>query len=313
MRRFAKFLLFSVAVPALMSSSAFAADPALTEIETQPQDSFTGYFDLIAANRSGHEVYGGTTWDSPQFGGAAHMAWYFNPSFSAQLDGWVEGWDGRYTKTCTIASPCKKAASVSYDHETWMGLGAHLTHHMSEQTSVGVLLSYGETKERNEWYGNGGNFVNVGLETTYNVDQFRFYGQVGYTHAVGDGYSSRANASDYYGQVVVAYYPTEDLSVSFNFGADRFAEDWSGKFSDYKWKNINWGTRVEYQHPGKQVSFYIAYQSNRANSNWYDGDFYNHIVGAGITFSLQNTSLRDRDRKAGLADYNMMFGKTFKR
>jgi len=75
MRRFTISLILGVAAPALMASGSLAAD--LYSPATAPTN-VAAYADLFAAFKFGTQEYDDHSWQEPQYGGAAHLAWDLN-------------------------------------------------------------------------------------------------------------------------------------------------------------------------------------------------------------------------------------------
>jgi hypothetical protein len=301
--------LLLAAAGSMIAGAASAADalpPILSPITAAPTPGcdVAGYVDAFAGYGWWNEWQTDLpeyewVWRELGFGGAGRAAIQCAPRFSIQLDAWAEHWSGvgqEIDYGVPIGSPV-------YFSSTWLGVAAHLTVHFGG-FAAGLLLSVGSVAD---W----GTFGTVAAEAALNTEKIRLQGQAGFTMALfGD--AALINARDYYAQLVAAFYPRPNMSFAATFGADFYQDDdpWVG-FA------FNWGARVELQPVQRHVAFYLAYQG----WFWRDGpgndpDLYTgieHVGALGIRFLIGAPTLREMDEQVGLADYNAIYGPTFRR
>jgi len=296
-------------ITAFLTTTAMAADPILPAISPivaapAPRCTIAGYVDVFAGFGWGNEWQTDLpeyewVWRELGFGGAGRAAIQCSPRFSLQLDSWVEHWVG-VEQEIDYGVPL---GEPEYFSETWMGIGTHLTFHAGG-FAAGAMASIGAVAG---W----GTFGTVAAEAAFNADRFRFQGQAGMTMGL-TGDAAAFDVRDYYGQIVGAFYPRPNLSLSATIGGDVYSDNdpWLG------WQ-VNWGARVELQPGERPFSVYVAYQG------WYwrdgpgnDPDLYTgieHLGAVGVRFLVGAPTLRAMDEQVGFADYNAIYGATFRR
>jgi hypothetical protein len=194
----------------------------------------------------------------------------------------------------------------SFDYtNTYSGIAGHLTWR-TEGQRLGVFASYGNEADT-------GTLGSVGLEAVYNLNNLRFYGQIGVSSGFSGSVADNA-ARDWYARGITAYYFTPNFVLSGNLGYDAWSDKSDGGTT------INspiWGARLEYKPDSMPVSGFLAYAgrswsgSNQGPGRWSIAENA-VLVGIRVLFdSNGRTTLRQIEDSVGLSDMNPSYGDPF--
>jgi hypothetical protein len=232
-------------------------------------------------------------WSDQELDTSARGALAVNATTVLQFDVWNRTWQGHERDNCIGCG-----GPDEYDYTGWeTGYGAHLSFHSAPGTQWGVLASLGNSSYDDS------QLANLGVEAAHDFNNWRLYGQAGYTFETDPG--SVDAPPDVYGVVAATYYLNPDFALTGSVGFDRQSNDIA------TWNTLSWGGRVERKFHDAPISMFVAYQG-RSPSGSTPGDVtYNgttqSVIG-GLRFTFGKSTLRDLNAAVGLLDMNPEYG-----
>lgn len=248
------------------------------------------------------ETCSGCHQSGPGFGGLARAAIGLAGPLTMQLDLWGEHFSGR-----------ARFEGEECDDCTWslgrFGIGTHLTFNPGAM-QVGALVSIGRIESDPFAFGglpDATTFANVAIEAVYNTDSFRIYGQAGYVFPVGPAWFREdwrdAGARYVYARLLGTFYLNPNFGLTANFGVESVRSDYGPVHG------LTWGARADYQFEGRALFLFGSYQGGRVRQmEFAQVTVKEHVLRIGIGLNIGSGTLRDRDRDAGLLDFNGVFG-----
>lgn len=232
------------------------------------------------------------------FGGLGRAAWTISPALSMQLDVWAEHWAGLTEFPDDTCTDC-----------TWDSNKAGIATHFSYRSGNfigGALASIGTRYNDLFFTGDEATYANLAVEGAFTAGNFRIYGQIGTTFAVGPDYVREFWMSEpvrnVYGRLVGTLYVQPNFLISANIGGAIQQEAGAPAGTMF-----TWGARIEFQPNGMPLYFLAAYQGSNTLSatNFLITD---NVFRIGFGLNVNNASLQARDATTGLADYNCYYG-----
>jgi hypothetical protein len=261
---------------------------------------FAAYLDLHSGWSTGDEAGtfdGGSeayteNWQEALAQVSARAALGLTPLVSVQFDGWTGGWSGHEYDADTTPY------SEDYDYYGgFLGAAGHLTFNMTPTHRWGFLGSIGYSDEY-------GTYANIGIEGVHDLDNWRIYGQAGFTRAIS-GEAELSSSHYVYATALATYYFNPDFAFSGGVG---FSRESANGYTDDDWR---WTARLEKKFADLPFTAYLQYQGLHWNGSNDEPDSWSgtsHAFMVGFRFTVGRPTLRDLDQAVGLVDMNPEFG-----
>lgn len=316
---------FTILAAALVGSTAFAsaayaADP-LPMVDAPPPlpiapTSLAAYIQAHGIYTRGRADLSHVIADDPEYipdlafeeidglgiGGAGRGAYMVSPSFTIQLDAWVNIVSQHYQRFEIFGDDAEPAGEGDRTNAT----GGIASHFLFGDNGFrgGVMTSIGGV-------GGDGLAATLAAEAGFGAEQFRVWGQGGYVFGLR---SDLADDRGYYGIAAASFYANPNLSLAAFFGGGA-VNDGPDDDDVVTTREIAFGGRVETVLGDSPFSVFAAYQGVRGTEHGENDTFdvedvtyRSHTFLAGIRMLIGAETLRDLDDRVGFADLNILYG-----